>query len=41
MIMMDQKIQSDCYWISEFLELSYLENSGITNLEPDLLVKSY
>jgi hypothetical protein len=37
----DQKSQNDSSTNAEFLAMPYFKNSGITNLEPALLVESY
>ncbi len=37
----DQSIENDREMYPEFLAMLYFKNSGIANLEPDLLVKSY
>jgi hypothetical protein len=37
----DQKIQNNRWRNPEFLAMKYITNSGITNLEPDLLEESY
>jgi hypothetical protein len=38
---LNQKIQNVCYKDPEFLLMTYIKKSGITNLEPNIIVQSF